>query len=43
MTVVYTTTSSKMVPSSILSTEFEMKDLGVAKKILGMDIYMDRR
>jgi hypothetical protein len=26
-----------------LSTKFEMKDLGAAKKILGIEIYMDRR
>ena len=26
-----------------LSKEFDMKDLGAAKKILGMEIYRDRR
>lgn len=26
-----------------LSDEFEMKDLGVGKKILGMDIHRDRK
>jgi hypothetical protein len=27
---------------TLLSMEFDMKDLGVAKKILGMDIHRDR-
>ncbi|RVW13426.1 Retrovirus-related Pol polyprotein from transposon TNT 1-94 [Vitis vinifera] len=27
---------------SLLSKEFDMKDLGAAKKILGMEIHMDR-
>ena len=27
---------------SLLSSEFEMKDIGVAKKILGMEIKSDR-
>ena len=27
---------------SLLSKAFDMKDLGVAKKILGMEIHMDR-
>jgi hypothetical protein len=27
----------------LLSTKFEMRDLSAAKKILGMDIYRDRR
>jgi len=27
---------------SLLSPEFEMKDLGPTKKILGMEIYRDR-
>jgi len=28
---------------TLLSQEFDMKDLGVAKKILGMDIHRDRK
>lgn len=28
---------------SQLSNEFEMKDIGVVKKILGMEIYKDRK
>jgi hypothetical protein len=28
---------------SLLGDEFEMKDLGVAKKILGMEIHRDRK
>jgi len=27
----------------LLSTKFEMKDLGAAKKFFGMEIYMDRK
>lgn len=30
------------VLKSLLSTGFEMKDLGAARKILGMEIYSDR-
>ena len=29
--------------NNMLSSEFEMKDLGAAKKILGMEIYKDRK
>ena len=30
-------------PKSQLSNKFEMKDLGAAKRILGMEIFRDRR